>query len=33
MMVFSNSGPGVKLSINILAGPRVLSAVGNMASA
>jgi hypothetical protein len=26
--LFSNSGPGVKLSMNILAGFRVLSAVG-----
>jgi len=26
--LFSNSGPGVKLSVNILAGSRVLSAVG-----
>jgi hypothetical protein len=30
---FSNSGRGVKLSSNILAGSRVLSAVGNMPSA
>jgi len=28
---FSNSGPGVKLSVNILAGSRVLSAVGTCA--
>jgi hypothetical protein len=27
-ILFSNSGPGVKLSMNILAGFRVLSAVG-----
>jgi hypothetical protein len=26
--LFSNSGPGVKLSVSILAGSRVLSAVG-----
>jgi hypothetical protein len=31
--LFSNSGPEVKLSVNILAGFRVLSAVGAMPSA